>query len=164
METSSNESPTSLELLIPWELPLDQHLSPDDRVRIDRALRQLLQALENSSLQEALSRINQALEELGEIDTQPASIRNTKTSLKAWEVEDYDRYFQICHVHIEQSAICLVQGLLVTCQRFLEICLQTPWLDAQHIQQQKQGFISYIHLLRRVFDLNEFDMLQTDDS
>jgi len=115
METSPNESPTSLELLIPWELPLDQHLSPDDRVHIDRALRQLLQALENSSLQETLSRINQALEELGEIDTQPASIRSTKTSLKAWEVEDYDRYFQIRHVRTEQSAICLVQGLLVTC-------------------------------------------------
>jgi len=164
METSPNESPSSLELLIPWELPLDQHLSSDDRTRVDQALRQLLQALENPSLQEALIRINQALEELGEIDTQTASIHSTKTSLKAWEVEDYDRYFQIRHVHTEQSAICLVQGLLVTCQRFLEISLQTPWLDAQHIQQQKQGFISYIHLLRRVFGLNEFDMPQTDNS
>jgi len=164
METSPNESPTSLELLIPWELPLDQHLSPADRTRIDRALRQLLQALENPASQAALSCVNQVLEELGEIDTQPASIRSTKTSLKAWEVEDYDRYFQIRHVRTEQSAICLVQGLLVTCQRFVEICLQTPWLDAQHIQQQKQGFISYIHLLRRVFDLNEFDIRQTEDS
>jgi hypothetical protein len=153
METSQNESPTSLELLIPWELPLDQHLSSADRNRIDRALRQLLHALENPSLQEALIRINQALEELGEIDTQTASIHSTKTALKAWEVEDYDRYFQIRHVCTEQSAICLVQGLLVTSQRFVEICLQTPWLDTQHIQQQKQGFISYIHLLRRIFDL-----------
>ena len=31
-------------------------------------------------------------------------------------------------------------------------------------KQQKQGFISYIHLLRRVFDLNEFDIRQTEDS
>jgi hypothetical protein len=164
METSPNEIPTSLELLIPWELPLDQHLSPADRTRIDRALSQLLQALENLSLQEALSHINHALAELGEIDTQTASICNTKTSLKAWEVEDYDRYFQIRHVCTEQSALCLVQGLLVTCHQFVEIYLQTPWLDVQHIQQQKQGFISYIHLLRRIFDLNETDIQKTENS
>lgn len=153
METSPNEFPTSLELLIPWELPLDQHLSAADSTRIDRALRQLLEALENLSLPEALSRINQALEELGEIDTQTASLHNTKTSLKAWEVEDYDRYFQIRHVHTEQSALCLVKGLLLTCQRLVKICLHTPWLNTQQIEQQKRGFITYIHLLRRVFDL-----------
>lgn len=164
METSLNESPTSLELLTPWELPLDQHLSAADRTCIDHALRQLLQALENPSLQEALSSVNQALKELGEIDTQAASITSTKTALKAWEVEDYDRYFQTRHVQTEQSAMCLVKGLLLTCQRFVEICIQIPLLDTQHIEQQKQGFISYIHLLRRVFNLNEFDFFETKNS
>jgi len=164
METSQNEFPTPLELLIPWELPLDQHLLPADKIRIEHALRQLLQSLENSSLQETLTSINQALSELGEIDTQTASIQSTKTALKAWEVEDYDRYFQIHHVHTEQPAICLVKGLLVTCQRFVEICLQTPWLDAQHIEQQKQGFISYVHLLKRIFNLNEFDICDQENS
>jgi len=158
METTPNQSLTSLELLIPWELPLNQYLSPADRSRICQVLRQLLQALENCPLQEALSRINQTLEALGEIETQPASIHSTKTSLKPWEVEDYDRYFQTCHVRTQQSALCLVKGLLVTCQKFMEICIQTPWLNAKYIQQQKRGFISYTYLLMRIFDISDTEL------
>ncbi|MDB9524562.1 hypothetical protein PN498_01060 [Oscillatoria sp. CS-180] len=157
METSENEFLNSLELLIPWELPLDQHLSPADRLRIGRALEQLSEALVESSPQRSLDTINQALTNLGEIKTQKTGIRSTKTALKAWEVEDYDRYFQICHVQTDQSAVCLVRGLLVACQRFFEICLQTPWLETQFIQQQRKGFLSYVHLLKRIFDLDELD-------
>lgn len=155
MENVPNEPQVFLELLIPWELPLDQHLSPVDKVRISRALRQLLQALAHPSPQQALLTIDQALTELGAVETQTVTIGSTKTALKAWEVEDYDRYFQTRHVYTQQSATCLVKGLLVTCQRFLEICSQTPWLEPQHVQQQKQGFMSHVHLLRRTFDLNE---------
>lgn len=154
METTPSESSTFLELLVPWDLPVDQRLSPGDSTRIDRALQQLLQALENSSSQEALNYIDQALTDLGHLDTQTANVAQTKTSLKPWEVEDYDRYFQTRHVHTEDSAICLVKGLLLTCQRFVEICIQTPQLDTQQIEQQTQGFISYIRLLRRVFDID----------
>ena len=154
METSPSESLAALELLIPWHLPLEQHLSPTDRSRIDRALRQLLPALAQPSSQVALISISQALTALGEVDTQTASIQSTQTSLKAWEVEDYDRYFQIRHVHTEQSALCLVKGLLLTCQKFFEIDRQTPWLDAHQVKQQQQGFISYIQLLQRTFDLD----------
>ncbi|MEB3357171.1 MAG: hypothetical protein VKK04_10620 [Synechococcales bacterium] len=157
MEKSPNEPLISLELLIPWELPLDQHLSSNEGKRIEQALRQLLQALAHPSPQEALMDINQALAELGKVETQVASVGSTKTALKAWEVEDYDRYFQIRHVHTEQSATCLVRGLLITCQRFMMIHIQTPWLDATQIQQQKQGFVSYTQLLMRVFDLDNLD-------
>ncbi|MEM1290622.1 MAG: hypothetical protein AAGH67_03955 [Cyanobacteria bacterium P01_H01_bin.162] len=154
METSLDESLAVLELLIPWDLPLEQHLSPTDKSRIDQALRQLLQALAQPSPQAALISISQALTALGEVDTQTASIQSTQTSLKAWEVEDYDRYFQIRHVHTEQSALCLVRGLLLTCQKFFEIHMQTPWLDTRQVKQQQQGFISYIELLQRTFDLD----------
>ena len=155
METFSDQHQQPLELLIPWELPLDQTPSPADRTRINRALSQLLQALVNPSFQKVLADINQALAELGNIDTQIATIQSTKTNLKVWEVEDYDRYFQIRHVCTEHSAICLVRGLLVTCQNFSEICLQIPWLEAHYIQQQRQGFISYALMLKRMFDLDE---------
>lgn len=163
METSSTESSTFLELLIPWELPLEQTLPPADRAQIDRALKKLLQALEHLPSQQALNGINQALSALGEIDTQTAHIDSTQTSLKAWEIEDYDRYFQICHVQTEQSAICLVKGLLMTCQRFSEICTQTPCLNPQQVEQQKQGFISYIYLLRRMFELEQYDSNTSDN-
>mgnify|MGYP001798218972 CR=1 FL=1 len=154
METSLNESLAVLELLMPWDLPFEQPLSSTDRSRLDQALQQLLQALAQPSPQAALISISQALIALGEVDTQTASIQSTQTSLKTWEVEDYDRYFQIRHVHTEQSALCLVKGLLLTCQKFFEIHMQTPWLDAHQIKQQQQGFISYTELLQRTFGLD----------
>ncbi|MEM6437617.1 MAG: hypothetical protein AAF773_27745 [Cyanobacteria bacterium P01_D01_bin.115] len=165
METFPDESLAVLELLIPWDLPLEQHLSPTDKSLIDQALRQLLQALAQPSPQAALISISQALTALGEVDTQTASIQSTQTSLKAWEVEDYDRYFQIRHVHTEQSALCLVRGLLLTCQKFFEIYIQTPWLDAHQVKQQQQGFISYTQLLQRTFglDADQSDINHTAD-
>ncbi|MEO1296211.1 MAG: hypothetical protein AAFW75_10470 [Cyanobacteria bacterium J06636_16] len=155
MENIPDKSLIPLELLVPWELPLDQNLSPTDRVHVSQALRQLLQALAESSSQRALLTINQALKELSKIETQIANIESTKTALKAWEVQDYDRYFQIRHVHTQQSGICLIKGLLITCQRFVGICLQSPWLDDQQVELQKQGFVSYIQLLIRTFDLDK---------
>ena len=158
MENVPEKVLVPLELLIPWELPLDQHLPASERKPISRALRQLLQALETPSPQQSLPTINQALADLGEIETQIADVNNTKTALKTWEVKDYDLYFHIRHVHTEQSALCLVKGLLITCLQFMEICTQTPWLDAKQIQQQKQGFISYSHLLMRVFDVSQTEL------
>ncbi|MEM6836045.1 MAG: hypothetical protein AAF609_04240 [Cyanobacteria bacterium P01_C01_bin.120] len=158
METVPSESSTFLELLVPWDLPIDQHLSVDESDRIDQALQQLLQALESNSPQSALNRIDQAIANLGHLDTQTADVTQTKTSLKPWEVEDYDLYFQTRHVRTKNPAICLVKGLLLTCRCFVEICLQTPHLDAQQIKQQTQGFISYIYLLRRVFDIQTPDL------
>ncbi|NJN30675.1 MAG: hypothetical protein HC824_09810 [Synechococcales cyanobacterium RM1_1_8] len=155
MEISQNESSISLELVNPWELPLSQSLPSAERLCLDQALQQLLQALENPSLQEALCCIEQALKELGTLDSRPASIDSTKTALQAWEVEDYDHYFQICHVDTEQPLFCVVRGLLVTCQRFVEICLKIPCLDVQQVEQQKQGFISYSQLLRRIVDSSQ---------
>lgn len=155
MENIPDKSLIPLELLVPWELPLDQHLSPTDGAQVSLALRQLLKALTQSSPQQALLIIKQTLKELHEIETQVADIKGTKTTLKAWEVKDYDRYFQIRHVHTQESGICLVKGLLVTCQRFMEICLQAPRLDDQQVELQKQGFVSYIQLLIRTFDLDK---------
>ncbi|MEM9007594.1 MAG: hypothetical protein AAGE59_29235 [Cyanobacteria bacterium P01_F01_bin.86] len=155
MENVPDQPLNMLELLVPWELPLDQHLSDNDKTKVDQALRLLLDALAESSPQQSLLTTSQALAVLGDIETQKVDIESTKTALKSWEVEDYDLYFQIRHVHTQQSAICLVRGLLLACQRFMEICSQTPWLDIQQVQLQKRGFISYIHLLIRTFDLDK---------
>ena len=158
MENVLDKSLIPLELLVPWELPLDQYLSSTEGAEINQALQQILQALAESSPQQASFMINRALTELNEIETQLVNIKSTKTALKTWEVEDYDHYFQIRHVHAQKSALCLVKGLLITCQRFMEICIETPWLDTQQVQQQKQGFVSYVHLLMRVFDLDKPDL------
>ncbi|MEO0405794.1 MAG: hypothetical protein AAF289_00435 [Cyanobacteria bacterium P01_A01_bin.135] len=147
-----------LRLLTPWKLPLSQQLDPAEKRRVELALRQLLQALELSP-EAALMRIDEAIAQLGEVKTQPADISRTKTALRDWEVEDYDRYFQLHHVQTQQSAACLVQGLLVTCRRFVDICCQAPHLAPQDVQRQQQGFASYARLLMRTFSINDAETL-----
>ena len=147
----------ALDLLVPWELPLDQPLAGTDRLRVACALRQLLDALRAPAAQQARLMIDQALAELGEIATQPANTAATKTPLPAEEVEDYDRYFGVNHVHTASAAICVVRGLLVSCQTFMALCCHTP-LNQEHVEQQKQGFVSYVYLLARVFAFHERDL------
>ena len=147
-----------LDLLVPWELPLDQPLAGRDRERVRQALRQLLQALQEVEAKQALQQLEQALAHIGEIPVRPAVPATTSTSLRVAEVSDYDRYFDLQHVHTASDACCLVRGLLVTCHMFLTLCSQASALRPEHIEQQKQGFRSYVSLLVRVFHLTEQDV------
>lgn len=142
-----------LELLVPWELPTEQLLNQTDQLRIKQALRQFLLALQHSSDQTAIQLVDQALAELGSIATRPAEAISTKTPLKALEVEDFDGYFEAMHVQSSDPAGCLVQSLLVTYRRLLGLWLQEERFDPVQITQQKQGFVSYVYLLERVFHL-----------
>lgn len=56
-----------LDLLVPWELPLDQPLTGRDRECVSQALQQLVQALRGPVVEQTLQQLEQALADLGEI-------------------------------------------------------------------------------------------------
>lgn len=158
----SETNPTpQLDLLVPWDLLTEYPLNEAERVKITQALNYFLKALKQIPIETALTLTHEALETLEPVDTSPAKLSTTKASLKTWEVEDYDRYFQVNHVQTQQSAFCLVKSVIIAGQQFLTLCLNSqnqpdsnfPQLDSNQIEQQKQGFISYAHLLARLFDV-----------
>ena len=149
------KSPVTLDLLVPWDIPLEYRLSEPDKRQVQTSLRQLLQALQTPDFYQALTQIEQALVCLDIPNTQPAQVKSTKTALRSEEVDDYDQYFGVNHVQTEEIALCLVRGLLTNCHRFMALCSQSSQLDPQQIAQQKQGFISYVCLLARVFSLED---------
>jgi hypothetical protein len=148
------DPPPRLELLVPWELPTEHPLDSADRIRVGRALQRLLLALQSDSPPLALQQITQALTDLGTISTTIAHPTTTKTALKQPQVEEFDHYFETSHVHSVDPAGCIVQSLLLTYWRSLHLWQQQVNLDPQPIQLQKQGLITYVHLLARVFHLD----------
>lgn len=143
-----------LYLLVPWDLPIELQLSESDKTKLCKALQQLLQASEQTSHQEALTTVNQALEILGITDVFPVQVPLTNTPLKGWEVEDYDNYFGVEHVQTQESAICLVRSVLVAYQTFLALNHHSSQFNPAQVELQKRGFESYAHLLARAFNLS----------
>ncbi|NJR62581.1 MAG: hypothetical protein HC769_29540 [Cyanobacteria bacterium CRU_2_1] len=157
----SQDASTRLELLVPWDLPIEQPLNAVDRVRVGRALQQLLQALQQPTLQTALEQVEQAIAELGRVETELAQVHFTKTPLKQPQIEDFDDYFEAVHVQSADPAGCIVRSILVAYQRLLELWQEDDRddlierkFDPTQMEQQKQGLMSYAYLLARVFDLN----------
>ena len=146
---------TTLDLLVPWDIPLEYRLDPATKQQIQTSLQQLLEILNITDKDRARCRIEQLLAELPRPNAQPAQVKSTKTSLSTDDTEDYDRYFGVRHIQTADPALCLVRGLLTNCHRFLTLCINHHQLSLQHIAQQKQGFVSYIDLLARVFYLEE---------
>lgn len=146
--------PNRLFLLAPWDLPIQQRLRGVEEVKVRQALKQLLQALEQPSYQEALAMINQELANLDVSDVSPVPITFTKTPLKPWEVEDFDNYFGVRHVHSQKPAICIVRSLLMTYQTLLTLNHDSGKLDPAQVAVQKRGFRGYVYLLARVFSLS----------
>jgi len=149
-----DDQPPVLDLLVPWDIPLEYRLSDAEKIVLEESLRQLLKALQAPNPKIAQQQIEQILAALDQPTPQVAEIISTKTFLNLEEVGDYDRYFGTNHIKTEDIALCLVRGLLVTCQRFMVLCAQTPQLDPHRASQQIQGFISYVHLLARTFSLD----------
>lgn len=147
---------SQLDLLVPWDLPIDEQLSEADTVELSQALRQILKALEKVDTYAALVIIQDALSNNGfSPKVSPAKISFTKTPLKSWEVEDFDRHFGINHVQTTESAKCIVKSLMLAVYRmFILLDKQNNHFDSVQVERQKQGYISYIGLLSRVYHLN----------
>ncbi|MEM9809022.1 MAG: hypothetical protein AAF959_27525 [Cyanobacteria bacterium P01_D01_bin.56] len=147
--------PNTLDLLVPWDIPLEYSLDDAEKQQIQPILQQLLHTLQLDDYLQALTQIEQLLATLPLPNTQVAQVKSTKTSLSTDDVDDYDQYFGVNHVQTAETALCLVRGLITNCHRFIALCFHNPQLSPQQVEQQKQGFISYIHLLARVFYLEE---------
>ncbi|MGM3307000.1 hypothetical protein ACSQ6I_13690 [Anabaena sp. WFMT] len=150
---TKNHFSVQLHLLVPWDLPIEQELNEVDKTKLYEALNQLLLALKQPGVQEALIIVNQALANLEITDVITAEISSTETSLKTVEVEDFDNYFGVMHIQTQEPAICLVRSLLLVYRNFLELSQNFDDFDPIHIEMQKKGFETYTYLLSRVFSL-----------
>jgi hypothetical protein len=143
-----------LNLLVPWELPIEQPLSGANQARVGQALNQLLQALSQTSSETALAIIDSLLTKLDTVEIFPTQISSTKTAVKSWEVEDFDRYFGVNHVQSPEPALCIVKSLVLAYRMFVVLSSQNNYFDSAQVERQKQGIISYVRLLSRVFDIS----------
>jgi hypothetical protein len=79
----------------------------------------------------------------------------TKTSLKTWEIEDFDQFFGLKHVQAREPAECLVASILTAYRAWLELNCCTSLESAKFdVESQKNGFKSCVSLLARVFNLD----------
>ncbi|MCJ8282735.1 MAG: hypothetical protein MJK14_23690 [Rivularia sp. ALOHA_DT_140] len=150
---------SQLDLLVPWDLPIDEQLTQADTVKLSQALVQILTALQQVDTSAALVIIQDELSKLASVDISPAKISSTKTPLKKWEVEDFDRHFGVNHVESQQPAFCILKSLMLAVyQMFILLDKQNnPKFDSVQLERQKQGYISYIHLLSRVYHLQNIE-------
>ncbi|MEL6468405.1 MAG: hypothetical protein AAFQ74_01640 [Cyanobacteria bacterium J06623_4] len=161
----SDSSPDTLDLLVPWDLPVECEPKAPEKQKIEQSLRSLLTLLQTFSLQtpnlqQAQTQLTQLQTALTKPTTTPAQITNTKTALTPTAIEDYDTYFHITHVQTQTStdtALCLTHGLLTNCHKFITLCLSSSAINPQHTHQQIQGFITYLHLLTRIFNISPLD-------
>ncbi|MBD2252596.1 hypothetical protein [Nostoc parmelioides] len=143
-----------LELLNPAELPIQQQLTPPTQIKLKKILTELLTALNEPDIQQAINNIETAIAELEIYDVFPLETISTQTILKYWEIEDFDTYFHVQHVQSNEPELCLVKSLLSACQTFLYLQQDHLNLDITQIELQREGFKNYVHLLDRVFQLN----------
>ncbi len=150
----ANYDEFQLDLLVPWDLPFDEKLSEADTVKLSQALSQILKALKQVDASDALVIIKDELYKLASPDVFPAKISSSKTALKSWQIEDFDGHFDVNHVESQQPALCIVKSLMLAVYRMF-ILLNEPNndFDSLAIERQKQGYISYILLLSRVYHL-----------
>lgn len=156
-DSSPEYSLDTLNLLVPWDIPLECKLTEPIKQQIQTGLRSLTQALNNPNCAQALKDINQALTILPKSKSYLAQSDKTKTALSIAAVEEYDTYFKISHVQTnsdEDTALCLTRGLITNCHCFISLCHRVPSLSPTQIEQQKRGFHSYIALLSRAFDIS----------
>lgn len=148
--------PSQLYLLVPWNLPIEEQLSSSERVKIRQVLHSLLRALNELSKRQALAIINRELDKIDLSSLNLAEISSTKTSLKSWEVKDFNQYFNITHVCTDEKSSCIVWGLLIVYKTLLLLELEkdNPEFDSNRIGDLQEGLKNYVYLLGRVFDLS----------
>ncbi|BAY81631.1 hypothetical protein NIES267_11080 [Calothrix parasitica NIES-267] len=150
----TNYDEFQLNLLVTWDLPIDEQLSEADTVKLSQALSQIKRAIKQVDASNALVIIRDELYKLGSTDVFPAKISSSKTALKSSEIEDFDSHFDVNHVESQQPAFCIVKSLMLAVYRmFVLLDKSNNHFDSLAVERQKQGYISYIHLLSRVYHL-----------
>lgn len=145
--------PSQFYLLVPGDLPIEEELSPSNKLRIRKILQTLLQSLNELSNQKALSTIERELATFDLSNISPASISSNQSSLKPWEIEDFNNYFKLVHVITDDKSTCLVWGLLTAYKTLLVLERDNPKFNPNLVRDLKEGLKSHIYLIGRVFNL-----------
>ena len=121
-----------------------------------RFWKNLLQALDEDSYQNALAIIDRELADIDIKSISPALVSSfsTKTQVKPWEVEDFNDCFNMNYVTVEDKATCIVWGLLIVCKTLLTFDEDARQFDPNFLENVREGLKSYIYLLERVFSLS----------
>jgi hypothetical protein len=145
----------TLILLRPDYLP-STHKVNESKDKLCTVINLLRQALAETSQQDALTTINLALDILGSVEVIEAGETSpTTTSLKTWQIEDFDQFFGLKHVQATEPAECLVASVLVAYRAWLELnCGSLLESENLQVESQKNGFKSCVSLLARVFNLD----------
>lgn len=145
----------TLILLRPDYLP-SSHKVNESKDKLCTVINLLHQALAETSQQEALTTINLALDILGSVEVIEAGETSpTTTSLKTWQIEDFDQFFGLKHVQAREPAECLVASVLAAYRAWLELnCGSSLESENLQVESQKNGFKSCVSLLARVFNLD----------
>jgi len=128
----------------------------DSKDKLSTVINLLRQALAETSQQPALTTINLALDILGPVEIiETGETLPTNTSLKTWQIEDFDQFFGLKHVQAREPAECLVASILTAYRAWLELNRCTSHESANlEVESQKNGFKSCVNLLARVFNLD----------
>jgi hypothetical protein len=145
----------TLILLRPDYLP-SSHKVNESKEKLCTVINLLRQALAESSQQRAITTINLALDMLGPVEIiETGETLPTNTSLKTWQIEDFDQFFRLKHVQARDPAECLVASILTAYRAWLELNCCTSHESAKlEVESQKNGFKSCVSLLARVFNLD----------
>ncbi|MCA1991389.1 MAG: hypothetical protein LDL41_04970 [Coleofasciculus sp. S288] len=146
----------TLVLLRPEDLTSNYQLG-ESRDKLCKVLSMLQQALAETSYQQALIIVNQALEILGSLNVISTEEKfSTNTSLDPWKIDDYDNFFCLEHKQVEEPAKCLVMSVLIAYQALLKfnLCTALEISTREKLEIQKSGFRSCVNLLIRAFNLS----------
>lgn len=142
-------------LLRPDYLP-SSHKVNESQEKLCTVINLLRQALAETSQQRAITTINLALDILGPVEViETRETLPTNTSLKTWQIDDFDQFFGLKHVQAREPAECLVASVLTAYRAWLELNGSTSLESAKlEVESQKNGFKSCVSLLARVFNLD----------
>jgi hypothetical protein len=145
----------TLILLRPDYLP-SSHKVNESKDKLCTVIHLLRKAVGETSQQDALTTINLALDILGPVEViETGETPPSNTSLKTWQIEDFDQFFGLKHVQAKEPAECLVASVLAAYRAWLELnCGSSLESENLQVESQKNGFTSCVSLLARVFNLD----------
>lgn len=141
-----------LELLVPWQIPASLELPIADKANVAHVLDKLEHILNQPELRpESISSISKELNKARHLIDRMAS---THAPLKHEDIDSYDEYFLTQHVSSDAPHLTLLHSLLETCLVFATLCESNSEIAEDQVEIQRQGFLEYIKVMRRMFALD----------
>ena len=142
-------------LLDPEELPVSNNFDSSTKERLHNILNMAKIALGQKSYSSSIEILERAINLLN-LDPETEDdyhITSKISTLKAWEIQDYDTFFGIIRVKSSSPVEYSILSLLVSSQNFLHMLQKTSPDNLHAIEHQMTGFISHINLMIRVLDI-----------